>query len=107
MIRYAAIGAAAVITVLALMLVIERGKTADLEVRNASLQRSVAALAEQREQAREAQAVARAETQRLEVKAKEYDAIREALLRGDADADLPDWFCEHLGLLGLVCRADD
>ena len=106
MMRYATIGALLVALGLGGMLMLERNRVASLQAENASLTRSVAALERERAQAREAQAVARAEAERVAAKAREYDDIREAILKGDSDADLPDWFCEHLGRLGLLCATD-
>ena len=68
----------------------------DLRVENASLARSVAALEDQRAQARLAADVARAAADRERARAAEYDALRETLLKGDDDAPLPDWFRAYL-----------
>ena len=70
---------------------------------NALLTASVAALeddlrvqADIAAQAAQARDVARAEAARQAKKAAEYDAIREALLRGDEDAPVPGWFRDFL-----------
>lgn len=53
-------------------------------------------IAEQAELARD---VADAEADRISAKAREYDALKEALIRGEDDAELPDWFIAYLGSL--------
>jgi len=74
---------------------------AALQQENASLARSVAVLEREKENARLAEDVARAEAERQRKKATEYDALKEALLRGDEDAPLPQWFRDYFDdLLG-------
>lgn len=58
----------------------------------ASLTRSVVALEQSRDQAREAAAVARAEAERQEARAKEYEQIKDAFREGNFNAPLPDDF---------------
>lgn len=102
MIRYAL--AAALVAVLALgaALWFQTTRVSSLEADNARLERSVAALEMRASQAREALEVARAAQKRQEERAAEYDAIREALLRGEFDdAPLPEWFVSVLRDLGL------
>lgn len=78
-----------------------------LEAQNAALTRSMAALERQAAQARLAADVARAEAERFAAKAQEYDALREALIKGEQDAPLPDWFRDYLDqLLGGLPVAD-
>lgn len=67
-----------------------------LHAEKASLRASVAALEADRDLAREARAVADARRRVSEAKAREYDKLREGLLRDDEDADLPDWFRVYL-----------
>ena len=76
---------------------------------NAALSASVAVLQADLavERARAAQAalardVARAEASRHAKAAAEYAAIREALLKGDDDAPIPEWFRAFLD--GLLLR---
>lgn len=86
-----------------------RAENAALAFENASLSRSVAALEDQAEQARLAADVARAETARVAGKAREYDKLKETLLRGNEDAPLPNWFRDYLDALfggGIVRPAD-
>jgi len=64
---------------------------------------AVTVLSQKVEQAREAQAVADAYRLRNEQRANEYEAVKEALMRGDSDADLPEWFCDALRDLGFGC----
>lgn len=71
---------------------------------NARLGASVAALQLDRELAREAAAVADARAARIEAKAREYDQLREGILRDGEDADLPDWLLDVL--VGLRAGAD-
>jgi predicted negative regulator of RcsB-dependent stress response len=66
---------------------------------SASLQRSVSALEAERDAAKLAREVARAEAERFRVKSQEYDALRETLLKGENDAPLPDWFRSYLASL--------
>lgn len=76
---------------------------ADLDQRD----RDVAALELERDQARLAREVAEAAMSRIQVKADEYDALREALLSGDQNADIPNWFSDWLFDLGVSVRPDD
>lgn len=79
----------------------ERQGRRDAEQQAASLARSVAVLSDARDQARLAAEVARAAADRERMRAAEYDALREALITGGDDAEVPDWFCDYLdGLLG-------
>lgn len=68
-----------------------------LRAENAALSASVAALRLDRELARDAAAVAAARAARVEAKAREYDQLREGILRDGEDADLPDWLLDVLG----------
>lgn len=63
------------------------------------LNRELAVQTRINEQTALARDVARAETDRLRRAAEEYDALREALLQGDENAPLPDWFRAYLGRL--------
>lgn len=84
------------------VVLLQRGNAA-LQAENASLTRSVAALEQQAAQSRLAADVARAAAQRERERAAEYDALREALIDGDEDADLPTWFRSYLDdLLGRL-----
>ncbi|WP_347311347.1 hypothetical protein [Defluviimonas sp. SAOS-178_SWC] len=65
-------------------------------VREARVQADIAA------QAALARDVARAEAARQADKAAEYDAIRNAIEKGENDAPVPDWFIAHLGRLRHV-----
>ncbi len=67
-----------------------------LSQENAALRASIVAYESERELAREAQAVAEARANAVEAKAKEYDLLREDVLRNGEDAELPFW------LLNLV-----
>lgn len=62
---------------------------------------SVASLREQVDQTQEALAVARVVSQQERARAIEYDALREALIGGNNDADLPEWFVDYLHDLGV------
>lgn len=80
---------------------------ASLKEDNARLARELSVQALVAEQAALARDVARAEVTRYQAKAAEYDQLREQLLRGEDDEDLPDWFGDYLvRLLGLD-TADD
>lgn len=79
-----------------------------LRADNASLQatadaqaREIMTLNVQVSQAREAAEVARATADREASDARKYNALREALIKGDEDVDLPDFFVELLADLGL------
>lgn len=69
---------------------------ADLKEQNAHLQREIAVQAEVAAQAALARDVAEAEAKRHRLRAEEYDALRESLLKGDNNATLPDWFIAYL-----------
>lgn len=70
--------------------------------------RDVVAMGLERDQARLAEAVAEAAASRIQQKADEYDALREALLSGDQNVPIPDWFHDWLVNLGVVSvRPDD
>lgn len=87
---------------------VERAGRRAAEAEAASLRRSVAALEDARAQARSAAQVARAEAKRQAARAAEYDALKEALLRGGDNAPLPDWFDAWGCSAGLwLCAADD
>lgn len=73
-----------------------------LRVMVAAQARSISALEAQRAQARLAADVATAVAKREAARAAEYDALREALLRGEEDAELPEWFRAYLRDLGFV-----
>jgi cobalamin-dependent methionine synthase I len=94
--------------VMAIALVVQyfamQSVVSDLEQRN----RDIAAMRLERDQARLAEAVAEAAASRIQQKAEEYDALREALLSGDEDVPIPDWFRDWLVDLGVVgVRPDD
>lgn len=72
---------------------------ARLRAENARLEQSVTALETERDLAQEARAVADARRQLSEQKAREYDQIREGILRNGEDIDLddlPGWFRDAL-----------
>ena len=73
-----------------------------LRAENAMQAASITALRDQFEQARLAADVARAAAKREAERAEEYDQLREALLKGNDDAPLPDWFRDYLRNLGVV-----
>lgn len=73
-----------------------RDVNATLTASVAALERDLRVQADIAAQAAQARDVARAAAERQAQKAAEYDAIREALLRGDDDAQLPDWFRAYL-----------
>lgn len=78
-------------------------ENASLSLQNASLERSLASLTQQATQAREAAAVARAAAKREAEIADEYEALRSALINGESDEPLPQWFVDYLDrLLGRV-----
>ncbi|WP_439137534.1 hypothetical protein [Roseicyclus sp.] len=68
---------------------------------------NVAALQLDRELARDAAAVADARAARVEAKAREYDQLREGILRDGEDADLPDWLLDVLVGLRAGANAAD
>lgn len=78
-----------------------------LRAQNAALSASVAALRLDREMARNAAAVAAARAARVEAKAREYDQLREGILRNGTDADLPGWLLDVLGGLRAGKNATD
>lgn len=77
-----------------------------LRAETASQRASIRALEMERDNARLARAVAQAARERVESQAAEYDALREALLRGNDDAPIPDWFRTYLGRLGVLQPRD-
>ena len=80
---------------------------ADLMDQSANLSRELSVQASIADQAALARAVADANAKRLTAKAAEYDDLREQLLRGEEDADLPDWFIAYLvRLLGVGTEND-
>ena len=72
---------------------------AELRETVASQARSIKTLEERAAQAEQARAVAVAHQKRVEALAREYDALKEALIRGDEDAPIPDWFRDYLDRL--------
>ena len=66
------------------------------EAAGAALQREVEVRDAQIAQAALARRVAAAEAQRHAAKANELDRIKEAILKGDEDADIPAWFRAYL-----------
>lgn len=78
-----------------------------LRAENAALSASVAALRIERAAAQEAAAVAAARAARVEAKAREYDQLREGILRDGTDADLPGWLLDALGGLRAGKNATD
>ena len=62
-------------------------------------ERAVDALERTLEAERAAAAVLQAERDRFAERAEEYDALREALLEGGDDADIPDWLRAYLDRL--------
>lgn len=93
---YLLAGAAAAFLALAGALWWQSGRVAALRDANTLLRASVASLELERDLAREAQAVADAYRAASEAKAKEYDQLREGLLRDENDSDLPAWFAAYL-----------
>lgn len=77
-----------------------------LTAENAALSASAAALRLDRDLAQEARAVADARAARVEAQAREYDQLREGILRDGTDADLPDWLLDVLGGLRAGKDAD-
>ena len=74
-----------------------------LATENGDLMASVVALEQSVSQAKTAAAVARAAAERERTKADEYDAFREALINGESDENLPDWFRDYInGILGRL-----
>ena len=63
---------------------------------NAILARSVTALEAERQAAKAARDVARAEAKRFKDQAEEYAKLREDLLRGNYDTPIPDWLTAYL-----------
>lgn len=78
----------------------------ELRALTASQSASIRALEMERDNARMAREVAQAARERFEAKARQYDDLREALLKGDDDAPLPAWFRSYLADLGVL-RAGD
>ena len=73
-----------------------------LQAETAAQRSSIRALEIERDNARLARDVAQAARQRVEDQAAEYDALREALLKGKDDAPIPDWFRDYLADLGIL-----
>lgn len=84
-------------------------KNEALTAENSRMERELDVAEARATQAREAQAVARAETERFRRAAEEYDQIRETILRGKDDAPIPDFLCAYLErLLGPgSCHRDE
>lgn len=78
------------------------GQNALLRAEAVELHREVRIARETAKQAALARDVARAEASRHAKAAAEYAAIREALLKGDDDAPIPEWFRAFLD--GLLLR---
>lgn len=76
-------------------------KLADTNLRLSVAQANVRALEEQAAQARAAAEVAKAAAAREAQRAKEYDALREHLMKGSTDEPLPEWFLAYLCRLGI------
>lgn len=72
------------------------GRSDSLQADIASLRASVAAMEFERNLAREAEEVAEARARHVEVKAREYDELREGILRDGEDAPIPDWLRDAL-----------
>ncbi|WP_166416227.1 hypothetical protein [Cochlodiniinecator piscidefendens] len=72
---------------------------ASLQADNAALTRELSVQTQIAAQMQEARAVAQAHAARVQSKATEFDTLRETILRGEDDADLPDWFTDHLDRL--------
>lgn len=100
---YAAAGAGALVVAggVAFSLWWQANKIEKLELQNANLTTSMQSLERQADQAREAEAVAEAYAASITEKAKQYDAMREAILRGNHNEGLPDWFRAYLRELGF------
>lgn len=92
MTKYLTIGLLGALCAALVALMVMQRQNAALSAENASLSRSIAVLEDSRAQARLAADVARAEAQRERDRAVEYDAFREALIEGNEDAELPEWF---------------
>jgi uncharacterized protein HemX len=83
--------------------IVMQRQNASLSAENASLTRSLATLEQSRDQARLAADVARAAAAREKSKADEYDALRNALINGEQDEELPAWFADYVAaVLGRV-----
>lgn len=77
-----------------------QGKVAEkANARAARAERAVEAIERTLEAERQAAAVLAAERDRFEERAAEYDALREALIEGGDDAQIPDWLAAYLGSL--------
>lgn len=96
MTRYALIAALGLALVLGGFAWLQQVQKARYKVANELLRNELAVMQRERDVAREGRRVADALAARLQAKATEYDAIRESILRGGNDADLPDWFLDHL-----------
>lgn len=109
MIKYVIAALSIIVAGLAFTLWWQSGTLADLRVVAASQERSITALKQQAEQAREAAEVAKATAERERARAEEYDRLRESLIGGNEDAELPDWFVAWLEQLlgGLRTGTDD
>ncbi len=81
------------------------GRVDTLTVQNDALSASVASFEIERDLAREAQDVAEARQKFVEAKAKEYDDLREGILRDGEDADLPVWLFD--AVVSLRSGPDD
>ncbi len=81
------------------------GRLNTLQVENDALSASVASFEIERDLAREAQDVAEARQKFVEAKAKEYDDLREGILRDGEDAALPVWLID--AVVGLRSGPDD
>lgn len=92
---------AALLTALASVVWWQSGTIDTLRGDVARLERSLAVVEAARKQARLAASVAQAAANRAQTRAAEYDRMRENLLKGNTDEELPDWFREYLDdLLG-------
>lgn len=80
-------------------------RIASLQEAKARLEQSVSEQKRLIQSERIARTVARAEAERFKARSDEYDALREALLEGNEDAPLPDWFVSYLDRL-FAPRAD-
>ena len=63
---------------------------------NRSLQSSIVELEANLQQAKEARAVADANAAREKIIADEHRQLRSAIMNGDEDAELPQWFLDDL-----------
>ena len=102
--QYLIAGGAAVLLAIGVTIWLQASQIEKLKLRNENLETSVDSLQKQNEQAREAQAVAERFAVEQARKANWYDAMRESVIGGGNDAELPEWFHAYLRDLGFSGR---